>query len=146
MHALGRESTGYRKGTKRMASPPHNQLARRERQIMEIVYRLGQVTAAGVLAELPDPPSYSAVRAHLRILEDKGHLRHDQEGTRYVFRPTVARDRARRSALRQVVRTFFDGSAEQAVAAVLDMSHTELSEVDLDRLSGLIERARKEGR
>ncbi|MDP6580755.1 MAG: BlaI/MecI/CopY family transcriptional regulator [Vicinamibacterales bacterium] len=129
-----------------MPRPSHNQLARRERQVMEIVYRLGQATAADVLAELPDPPSYSAVRAHLRILEDKGHLRHDQEGTRYVFRPTVARDRARRSALKQLVRTFFDGSAEQAVTALLDMSHSKLSAGDLDRLSGLIEKARKEGR
>ncbi len=146
MPPLGSESTGHRKGTRRMARPSYNQLARREGQIMEIVYRLGQATAAGVQAALPDPPSYSAVRAHLRILEDKGHLRHDQEGTRYVFRPTVARDRARRSALKQVVWTFFDGSAEQAVAALLDMSHTTLSEVDLDRLSGLIDRARKEGR
>ena len=113
---------------------------------MEIVYRLGQATAMEVQAELPDPPSYSAVRAHLRILEEKGHLRHDREGTRYVFRPTVAPDRARRSALKQVVQTFFDGSAEQAVAALLDMSQTRLTDEDLDRLSGLIERARKEGR
>lgn len=129
-----------------MPRPAPDQLARRERQIMEIVYRLGQATAADVLAELPDPPSYSAVRAHLRILEDKGHLRHDQEGARYVFRPTVARDRARRSALKQLVRTFFDGSAEQAVTALLDMSHSKLSDDDLDRLSGLIHKARKEGR
>ena len=129
-----------------MPSSSHNQLARRERQIMEIVYRLGQATAADVLAAMPDPPSYSAVRAHLRILEDKGHLRHDQVGTRYVFQPTVARHRARRSALKQVVQTFFEGSAEQAVAALLDMSHSKLSEDDLDRLSGLIDRARKEGR
>ncbi len=146
MPPLGSESTGHRKGTTRMASPSHNQLARRERQIMEIVYRLGQATAAGVQAELPDPPSYSAVRAHLRILEDKGHLRHDQEGTRDAFRPTVAHDRARRSALTQVARAFFDGSAEQAVAALLDMSHTKLSEDDLDQLSSLIDEARKEGR
>ena len=146
MHALGSKSTGEGKETTRMPSPSHNQLARRERQIMEIVYRLGQATAAEVQAELPDPPSYSAVRAHLRILEEKGHLRHDQKGTRYVFRPTVARHRARRSALKQVVQTFFDGSAEQAVAALLDMSHSQLSEDDLDKLSGLIDRARKEGR
>ena len=146
MHALGSESTGEGKGTKRVPSPSPNQLARRERQIMEIVYRLGQATAAAVQAELPDRPSYSAVRAHLRILEDKGHLRHDQKGSRYVFRPTVARDRARQSALTQVVWTFFDGSAERAVAALLDMSHTKLSEDDLDRLSGLIDKARKEGR
>ncbi len=129
-----------------MPDASHNQLARRERQIMEIVYQLGRATAAEVLAALPDPPSYSAVRAHLRILEEKGHLRHDQEGARYVFRPTVARHRARRSALKQVVRTFFDGSAEQAVAALLDMSHAKLSEDELDRLSGLIDKARKEGR
>ena len=134
-----------RKGTP-TPDASHRHLARRERQIMEIVYRLGRVTAAEVLAALPDPPSYSAVRAHLRILEDKGHLRHDQEGTRYVFRSTVARHRARRSALKQVVQTFFDGSAEQAVAALLDMSHAKLSEDDLDRLSGLIDKARKEGR
>ncbi len=129
-----------------MPDASHNHLARRERQIMEIVYQLGRATAAEVLAALPDPPSYSAVRAHLRILEEKGHLRHDQEGTRYVFRPTVARHRARRSALKQVVQTFFDGSAEQAVAALLDMSHAKLSEDELDRLSGLIDKARKEGR
>ncbi len=146
MHPRGSESTGEGKGTTRMPRPSHNQLARRERQIMEIVYRLGQATAAEVQSELPDPPSYSAVRAHLRILEEKGHLRHDQEGTRYVFQPTVARHRARRSALKQVVQTFFEGSAEQAVAALLDMSHSTLSADDLDRLSGLIDRARKEGR
>jgi predicted transcriptional regulator len=129
-----------------MPRPSHNQLARRERQIMEIVYRLGRATAADVLAELPDPPSYSAVRAHLRILEEKGHLRHDREGARYVFTPTVGRARARRSALTQVVQTFFDGSAEQAVAALLDLSHEKLSDDDLDRLSGLIDKARQEGR
>ena len=113
---------------------------------MDIVYRHRQATAAEVREALPDPPSYSAVRAHLRILEEKRHLRHDQEGTRYVFRPTVARNRARRSALKQVVRTFFEGSAEQAVAALLDMSQSTLSEDDLDQLSGLIDKARKEGR
>lgn len=129
-----------------MPKPSHNQLARRERQIMEIVYQRGQATAVEVQAALPDPPSYSAVRAHLRILEDKGHLRHDREGARYVFRPTVAPDRARRSALKQVVQTFFDGSAEDAVAALIDMSQAKLSDDDLDRLSGLIAKARKEGR
>ncbi len=121
-------------------------LTRRERQIMDIIYRRGQATAAEVLAELPDPPSYSAVRALLRVLEEKGHLRHEQQGPRYVFLPTVARDRARRSALRQIVRTFFDGSAEQAVAALLDMSRDKLRPDELDRLSGLIDKARKEGR
>lgn len=121
-------------------------LTRRERQIMDIIYRRGQATAAEVVAELPDPPSYSAVRALLRVLEEKGHLRHEQQGPRYVFLPTVARDRARRSALRQIVRTFFDGSAEQAVAALLSMSRDKLTPDELDRLSGLIDKARKEGR
>lgn len=129
-----------------MPKPSPNQLARRERQIMEIVYRLGQATAADVLAELPDPPSYSAVRAHLRILEDKGHLRHNRDGARYVFSPTVGRDQARRSALAQVVLTFFGGSAEQAVATLLDLSHDQLTDDDLGRLSALIAKAREEGR
>jgi len=129
-----------------MSKPSLDQLARRERQIMEIVYRLGQATAADVLAELPDPPSYSAVRAHLRILEDKGHLRHNRDGVRYVFSPIVGRDRARRSALTQVVQTFFGGSAEQAVATLLDLSHEKLTDDDLGRLSALIAKAREEGR
>ncbi len=129
-----------------MANTGHSQLTRRERQIMDIVYRRGHATAAEVLAELPDPPSYSAVRALLRILEEKGYLRHQQEGPRYVFLPTLARDKARRSALKQMVQTFFDGSAEQAVAALLDMSQPRLSQADLDRLVRLIGKARKEGR
>lgn len=129
-----------------MTQTTHPTLTRRERQIMDIIYRRGQATVAEVLAELPDPPSYSAVRALLRVLEEKGHLRHEQQGPRYVFLPTVARDRARRSALRQIVRTFFDGSAEQAVAALLDMSRDKLTPDELDRLSGLIDKARKEGR
>lgn len=121
-------------------------LSRRERQIMEIVYRVGEVTAADVLGELPDPPSYSAVRAMLRILEEKGHLDHRQDGPRYVFFPTVSRERARTSALEQVVQTFFDDSAGQAMAALLDLSADDLSQDELDRLSTMIERARKEGR
>jgi predicted transcriptional regulator len=121
-------------------------LSRRERQIMDIIYRRGRATAAEVLADLPDPPSYSAVRALLRVLEEKGHLRHEQDGPRYLFLPTVGRDRARRSALKQLVRTFFDGSAEEAAAALLDMSRDRLAPDELDRLSTLIEKARKEGR
>ena len=91
-------------------------LSKRERQIMDILYRHGQASAAEVRANLPDPPSYSAVRATLRILEEKGHVQHQQDGPRYVFRPAVARDKATRSALRHLVKTFFNGSAEQAVA------------------------------
>lgn len=125
---------------------PTPTLSRRERQIMDIIYRRGRATAAEVLADMPDPPSYSAVRALLRVLEEKGHLRHEQDGPRYLFLPTVGRDRARRSALKQLVRTFFDGSAEEAVAALLDMSRDGLAQEELDRLSDLIDKARKEGR
>ena len=121
-------------------------LSRRERQIMDVIYRRGQATAAEVLEDLPDPPSYSAVRAMLRVLEEKGHLRHEQQGPRYVFLPTVPREQARRSALKQLVQTFFDGSTEQAVAALLDLSDRALSDAELDRLARLIDQARKEGR
>lgn len=120
--------------------------SRRERQIMDVVYRLGRATASEVLAELPDPPSYSAVRAHLRVLEEKGHLRHEQDGTRYAYVPTVSRARARRSALDSLVTTFFDGSPAAAAAALLDVSKGELDAADLDRLAALIDEARKEGR
>jgi predicted transcriptional regulator len=129
-----------------MARASHANLSRRERQIMDIVYRQGQATAAEVLEALPDPPSYSAVRAMLRILEEKGHLKHEQQGPRYVFLPTLPREKARRSALKQLVQTFFDGSTEQAVAALLDLSGSKLSGDELDRLSELIDQARKEGR
>ncbi len=122
------------------------QLTRRERQIMDIVYRRGQATAAEVMADMPDPPSYSAIRALLRILEDKGHLRHEAQGSRYVFLPIVAPDKARRSALKGVVHTFFGGSASDAVAALLDMPSTRLSQKDRARLASLIEQARKAGR
>jgi predicted transcriptional regulator len=123
----------------------HRDLSRRERQILDILYQQGQATAAEVQAALPEPPSYSAVRALLRILEEKGHVRHDQDGPRYVYRPTIARDNAKRSALRHVLQTFFDGSAEQAISALLDESSTRLSSSELDRLAKLIETARKSG-
>jgi predicted transcriptional regulator len=129
-----------------MTSPMHHSLSRRERQIMDVVYRLGRATAAEVLEALPDPPSYSTIRALLRVLEEKGHLRHEQDGPRYVFLPTVARDKARRSALRQLVQTFFEGSTAQAVAALLGEPGSDLSDEELDRLSLLIDQARKEGR
>jgi predicted transcriptional regulator len=119
-------------------------LSRRERQIMDIVYARGQATAAEVTSALPDPPSYSAVRALLRILEQKGHLRHQQDGPRYVFLPTVSRDRARRSALRNLVRTFFDGSSADAAAALIDQA--QLSDDDFARLADAIDKAKKEGR
>ena len=120
-------------------------LSRRERQIMDIIYQTGPATAAEILERLPSPPSYSAVRALLRLLEEKGHVRHEQDGPRYVFLPIVARDRARQSALTHVVRTFFDGSATEAVAALLN-DGAKLSTDELDRLAAMIDKAREEGR
>ena len=122
-----------------------NQLSRRERQIMEVIYANGRATAAEVREHLPDPPSYSAVRAMLRILEGKGHLVHESEGPRYVFLPTTPREQARETALRGIVRTFFGGSPENAVAALLDLDD-ELDPEALERLADLIEDARREGR
>ena len=119
-------------------------LSRRERQILDILYSKSSATAAEVLEALPDPPSYSAVRALLRILEAKGHARHESQGNRYVYLPSVPRESARESALSRIVSTFFDGSAAQAAAALVDSG--SLSDEELTRLSALIERARKEGR
>ena len=121
-------------------------LSRRERQIMDIVYRRGRATAADVRGELPNAPSYSAVRSLLRILERKGHLRHHRERHRYVFLPTVSRDAARRSALRELIRTFFDDSPEQAVATLLDLQSVNLTDHELGRLAQMIDAARQEGR
>ena len=126
-----------------MANP---QLSRRERQIMDIAYRLGTATAAEILQQLSEPPSYSAVRALLRILVDKGHLKFQQEGPRYVYSPTVSRRKARAGALEHLVRTFFDGSAAQAVTALLDSSQGRLSRVELDELAALIQAARERDR
>lgn len=128
-----------------MKTPPHHELSRRERQIVDILYSQGRATAAEVQSALPDPPSYSAVRAMLRILEEKGHVRHEQDGPRYVYVPTVARDNAKRSALRHVLRTFFDGSAEQAISALLDDESSKLSQAELDRLARMISEARRNG-
>jgi BlaI family penicillinase repressor len=128
-----------------MADPLTTQLSRRERQIMDVVYRNGRVTAAEVLAEMPEPPSYSAVRAMLRLLEEKGHVRHEQDGPRYVYLPVVNRDKARKSAMKHLVRTFFDGSTEDAVAALLQ-GDSGMSDGELERLAKLIDGAKKEGR
>jgi predicted transcriptional regulator len=128
-----------------MPSNPYARLSRRERQIMEVIYRLRQATVQQVRDNLGDPPSYSAVRAQLRILEEKGHLRHIQDGPRYVFVPTVARRRVRRAALRGLLRNFFDNSREEMIAALLEDS-TDLSDDELKRLSRMIKQARKEGR
>ena len=129
-----------------MAPQSLKTLSRRERQIMDIIYQMRRAGAAEVLARMPDPPSYSAVRAMLRVLEDKGHLRHELDGTRYVYAATLPLARARRSALTGRVETFFDGSTEQAMAALLDLHKAELSAAELDRLAALIARAKQEGR
>lgn len=125
------------------ATPPD--LSRRERQILDVLYKAGRATAAEVQEAMPSAPSYSAVRTLLRILEDKGHVRHEQDGARYVYFPIVARDAAKRSALRHLLNTFFEGSTTQAIAALLDDDASRLSNADLDRLSAAIKRARKEG-
>ena len=123
----------------------HTTLTRRERQIMDVLYRRGRATSAEVMADLPGEPNYSTVRTQLRVLEDKGHVRHDEEGGRYVYAPAVPRHAARKSALKHLVETFFDGSAEQVVAAVLGGEASRLSDEELDRVSALIEKARKDG-
>ena len=129
-----------------MTKNPHAHLSRRERQIMDVIYQQGRATAADVMENMPNPPSYSAVRAMLRLLEDKGLVRHEQDGPRYMYLPTLSRDKARQSAMKQLLQTFFDDSAEQAVAALIDMSRSKMSDAELDRLSRLIQDARKEGR
>ena len=127
-------------------SPNRPPLSRREREIMDVIYRLGEASGQEVREHLQDPPSYSAVRAMLRILEEKGHLRHRRDGPRYVYAPTVPRDRARISALRQLVATFFDGSAPAAAAALLDLSGDDLTDAQIAELQDLVDRVRSEGR
>ena len=121
-------------------------LSRRERQIMDILYRLGKASAAEVREAMEDAPSYSAVRAMLRVLEEKGEIKHHEEGLKYVFVPVVGRDKAKRSAVKHMLDTFFGGSPEQAVAALLDVSSTKLTREELERMSKLIEQAKQEGK
>ncbi len=128
-----------------MGSRPEEALSRRERQIMDVVYALGQATAAEVADRLPDPPTRTAVRTMLRILEQKGHLTHRQEGLAFVYKASRPRARAGRSALERVLKTFFDGSLEKAVAAHLGDAANGMSAEELDRLASLIEQARKKG-
>jgi predicted transcriptional regulator len=120
--------------------------SRRERQIMDVLYRRGRATVAEILEEIPDPPSYSAVRAMLRVLEEKKHIRHEEKDLKYVYLPVVPREKARRSAVAHLLETFFDGSPEQAVATLLNVSARDLTDENFDRLAALIEQARKEGR
>jgi predicted transcriptional regulator len=129
-----------------MTDGPLRDLSRRERQVMNALYGGGPSTVNEVLERIPDPPSYSSVRATLRVLEEKGHVAHEAEGRRYLYRPTVAPDRARKAALHELVRTWFDGSAEQAAAALLRLSDTAIPRDTIERLTAEIERARREGR
>ncbi len=129
-----------------MDKESHSTLSRRERQIMDIIYRERCATAAQVREHMPEPPSYSAVRTHLRLLEEKGHLEHRRDGSRYVFYPVINRDKARKSALRHLIRTFFDGSIEQAVSTLINISKNDLSDQDLRRLAAIIEEKKEEGK
>jgi BlaI family transcriptional regulator, penicillinase repressor len=128
-----------------MSTAAHSSLTRRERQIMDILYRRGRATAAEVLEDLPGNTHYSTVRTQLRVLEEKGHVRHEEEGLRFVYMAAVARHTARKSALRHLVQTFFDGSTEKAVAALLGGEAARLSEDELRRIADLIAKARKDG-
>ena len=123
----------------------HADLTRRERQIMDILYRLGRATAGEVMRQLPGDPSYSTVRTQLRVLEEKGHVHHEEQGLRYIYAPALARHAARKSALRHLVETFFDGSAEKTVAALLGGDASKLSEDELRRIAEIVTKARKEG-
>lgn len=127
-------------------TPPPETLTRREREILDILHRRGHATAQEVLGDLLEPPSYSAVRALLRLLEERGHARHVVDGQRYVYSPAAARGDARKSALAHVVRTFFAGSVEQAVSTLVESSRAKLSREELDRLAAIIDRAKREGR
>jgi len=129
-----------------MGNEKHLQLGRRERQIMDVIYRRGRASVTDVLAELPDPPTYSAVRGMLRLLEEKGFVRHEQEGLKYLYLPAGDTRQVRASALKHMVKTFFGGSPEQAVAALLEMSDSKLSAKDKQYLSQLIKKAQQEGR
>src|SRR5215468_8118741 len=129
-----------------MAQPLHSILSRRERQIMDILYRIGRATVSEVMAELTGAPNYSTVRTQLRVLESKGHVRHEEHGLRYIYMPTVPRHAVRQSALRHLLETFFEGSAEKMLSTLLGSEGGKLSEAELDRLAQLIDKARKAGR
>jgi len=129
-----------------MAKISQVNLTRRERQIMDILYRLGRATAGEVMTDLPGEPSYSTVRAQLRVLEDKGHVEHEEVGLRYVYTPTLPRHEVRQSALRHMVDTFFEGSTQKVVAALLGSEGGRISPEELDRIAELIDKARKAGK
>jgi predicted transcriptional regulator len=121
-------------------------LSRRERQIMDFLYERGRASVGDVMEGIADPPSYSAVRAMLRTLEEKGHVTHIEDGRAYIYEPRVQKEAAREGALSHLLKTFFDGSAEKAVAALLDMKASQLSRAELDRVAALVNQAKVEGR
>jgi predicted transcriptional regulator len=123
-----------------------DRFSRREREIMDALYKLGRASAAQILEQIPDPPTYTAIRSHLTILENKGHVRHASDGTRYIYEPLVAREKMGGRAIDSLLKTFFDNSVEQAVTALLTRKDADLSRDELDRISRLIEKAKKEGR
>ncbi len=129
-----------------MSGSPHSTLSRRERQIIDILYRLGRATAAEVMEQLSGKPAYSTVRAQLRVLEEKGHIRHEEQGLRYVYLPSLPRQTAQRSALKHLIDTFFEGSKEKVVATLLGKGSSAISEEELERISRVIEKAKKEGK
>ena len=136
---------GYKNNTMaKKLDTAHHTLTRRERQIMDILYRRGPATAGEVMEELSGSPNYSTVRTQLRVLEEKGHVRHEEIGLRYVYSPAIPRSSARKSALRHLVDTFFDGSAEKAVAALLGGEGSRLSDTELNRIAELVDKARKD--
>jgi predicted transcriptional regulator len=128
------------------AIPKKDSYSRREREIMDTLYKLGKASAAQILEQIPDPPTYTAIRSHLTILEKKGHVRHSDDGTRYIYEPLVAREQMGHRAIDSLLKTFFDNSVERAVTALLTRKDADVSADDLDRLSRLIEKAKKEGR
>jgi len=129
-----------------MVQPPHSALTRREREIMDVLYRLGRATANEVMEQLSGEPNYSTVRTQLRVLETKGHVRHEEHGLRYIYIPTAPRHSVRQSALKHLIETFFEGSAEKMLSSLLGSEGSKLSDEDLDRLAQLIKKARKERR
>ena len=129
-----------------MANEELNDLSRRERQIMDLLYERERASVQEVMEGIADPPSYSAVRAMLRTLEEKGRVTHVEDGRAYIYQPTIRKDAARQSALSHLLKTFFDGSTENAVAALLDLKGPRLSQAELDRVSVLVDQAKKEGR
>lgn len=127
-------------------APKSDGFSRREREIMDALYKLGRASAAQILAQMAEPPTYTAIRTHLSILEKKGHVRHASDGTRYIYEPLVAREQMGKRAIDSLLKTFFDNSVERAVTALITRKDAELSHADLERLSRLIDKAKREGR